>query len=859
MSTRASWAPALWIGFVLAWATLALCRADRSEDAGGFIAETRPPLSYLATLLTVPLRLTGMADLRGYALPVGLAVLLALGFSPFRMRDALLRSFAALAAAAILIALVSTFRHGSWDLSRGWVFHLTVGCAWALLLGATVPRAALERILLAALVVAALAAAFSFWHRHILGLRYFLWPVGPVTTVAALGAVWAAMALACLVVLARVGERAETGKRHVFQYAGVWMPLAVVNVVISSAMVVIAGRRGAMLGLAAACAYVIGLTLWHRYRGRGVRGGMIAALLLAAAIGGGWVVRQSRDPDRVVSGPLAVRFAYWSHIVDRLRTDWPLGVGPDLFVCEMTTAAARRRAEQPHVMHGAFDSTAHNEWLQAFYELGVFGGAAYLALPLLAIAATARRWPSAASARLRMALLCGSAGLVAIVVTEASSVNLRHAMLPAWYWTLLGVTLAAARRDDSTPPPADAPRWWPRPEVRRFARIAAGVALLLMVADDLQRGVAHGEARRLTGIDNEQAAVLLAKADARMGAERWLNHRFDLGTAELQWGDAVSAVATWRALVERCAAYPGAMGRLAEALLLAGERTEAERVLSRYLSEMNPYGESENLLYAEVFAASPADRLTCARRALRTSAVSTRMEQTLAACWTDDEVVASLVTMAADAERDVVERPEPAWRDPLSPETLRLEAERRRTAGDIADAARLQRLAAETYGRLERENHPHRRAAEAETDAYFRAARYVFEADPAAVEEAYRLIREAERYAVLGIEHQELRRRGASAEFVGGVVAPTALPDGLRPMWRLSAKLRMAAGRDGYLLLRLLSALPAAERTAHGVAAEEARLVRELVTEFERIPAEHRPPTYPRLRELAGPPERDTP
>src|SRR5438445_12362327 len=71
-STHLDWIVAAWVAIVLAAATLLLCRAPGSDSA----AEAFPPLIYLATILTIPLPLTSIADLRMYALPIGAAGLL---------------------------------------------------------------------------------------------------------------------------------------------------------------------------------------------------------------------------------------------------------------------------------------------------------------------------------------------------------------------------------------------------------------------------------------------------------------------------------------------------------------------------------------------------------------------------------------------------------------------------------------------------------------------------------------------------------------------------------------------------------------------------------------------------------------
>src|SRR5262249_40750061 len=125
------------------------------------------------------------------------------------------------------------------------------------------------------------------------------------------------------------------------------------------------------------------------------------------------------------------------------------GIGPDMTACRVTTALAKQHAEMPHVIHGSFIPTLHNEWLQAIFELGIPGGLAYLAIPLVALISAALAFVRMPPGPGRSALAAGAAALAAIVVIEATSINLRGPIMSPWYWTLLGLTIAVSRRGDS--------------------------------------------------------------------------------------------------------------------------------------------------------------------------------------------------------------------------------------------------------------------------------------------------------------------------------------------------------------------------------------------------------------------------
>src|SRR5262249_2155382 len=225
--------------------------------------------------------------------------------------------------------------------------------------------------------------------------------------------------------------------------------------------------------------------------------GFVAIIVpIAASL---WISSCTSDSRSTAAASFAVRTTYWRALAQLPRSRWILGAGPAMFVVDGTTQLALLRAEQPHVLGGSLDRSAHSEWLQAFYELGVPGGVAYLALPIGAIVAAGLRFRRAAPGLSRALVACFSAGLVAIVVTEAASINLRYSILPGWYWTLLGLTVAASRTGSVDRPISAA--WLPRPAIIRFAVAGLGVAVLLMVVNDAPATYAHAIGRPAIGRD----------------------------------------------------------------------------------------------------------------------------------------------------------------------------------------------------------------------------------------------------------------------------------------------------------------------------------------------------------------------
>jgi O-antigen ligase len=827
---------AIVLAIILAMATLLLAQ---SPFDGPIRAESRPPLSYLSRAITIPLAMNAGSDLRCYAPVLGIAAaLLLVAIRPPATAARGGPWFEVLCAATAAVAVVSALANGTWELSRGWILWMACGAGWAVAVSRLIATdRAFQLALAGAAVVAILAAAATLWHRHILGIRYLLWPIGPITISAALGAVWAAGGLGQVFAAPGIGRRSV-------------VPIAcsVAVAALGLSLVIISGRVAAWAGLVAAVVWLGGLVILRRSRaGRWRRAGVAAAAIVLIAAGA-CLIRREIAARQDVAGSFAVRTIYWRAIASALPAHWLLGVGPDQFVVRATSDLARQRAEMPRVLHGTLDRAAHSEWLQTTYELGVPGGLLYLAIPVATLAAAARAYRRLPDGPRRAALAAASAGLVAIVVCEAGSVNLRYGTLPAWYWTLIGLTRAASRDPEQVP--ISPPPWAPRPMILRLAAGGAALALLLIVANDVLAGHAHARARAAMARGQPEAARdLLRLAAVRLGAEQWLRTRSELGEAVSALDPAV-AVDTWQELVDRCPAYPGAGGRLAEALLRAGEPAEARDVLARHFDAVDPYDAFANMLQADAFETAWPGRIECVRRAARSKAIDGPMQRDIANWLSDPATLAEWHEQVRRAEADAALRPEPDWNDPLAPETLRVEAARLAAIGDVTGAARLAALAADACRELADTGNPRRRPAEAEADAWRCAAEYLFQSDPGAYAEALRMAREAERLAVLGISHERLRSP-AGGDFVGDVVIPTELPPHMRPVWRLSAKLGMAAGSERNLDLRIWSSLPEDRWTAEAAAAERAQLARELVSAFERVPPERRPPAYQRLFEMA--------
>lgn len=870
-------------------------------------AESRPPISSIASLIILPISLASASEVRAACLPIGAGLMwlyLAMaGISPVARpphrplqdspvqrkfsllnRDGLL----AMSVVTFAIAIVAALSNNAWALSKGWCLQFAAGAAWAIGLATLVRSDTTSRSPGAAMAVMAaiaiIACILTLWHRSSLGIQYVRWPIGPLTITGCMAGVWAAASAGMITGMVIRSPRSTP------LITAIVAGLAVLA--LSATLAIVAGRRSSFIGMAGALMLCASILAFNRLPGRRAASALAVVLVGFAGLLGAWLSGQFQSSIREVSGPITIRQAYYRSAARLIAANPLLGIGPDMTICRVTTDLARERAEHPHVIHGSTVPALHSEWLQAVLELGVPGGLAYLAIPLGVILAGAwslariQRYPQNSGDSLALALLFAAiAGLTGLVAIETTSINLRGAVMPATYWTLIGLAAGLTHRPRNSDK-TSATMASPAQRVDLIPRVVvAGVAGVLLVAtySDLQQASAHARGNAMRATDPGAAAQVLDLASDRFGAPNWLAVRVDRGLIEsdvarmlrnqaaatsapageaatqpavaslaAEWTDA--AINTWADLIRRCPGYPGAGGFLGEALLGAGRVQDARSVFEGYLREMNPYDPAATLLYAMTFVEQPLEKIDLIRRGLRAGAVEPIGRRQLLLALKEPGVLEKWIEQVNQAADAVANHPLDAWQETLAPETLRMEAVRLMSVGELASASAMQDKAAHAYKRLFDENNPARRAAPAEIDAWKIAADVRFESDPGAFREAFERVLVAEKLAVLSVEHEYRRNPPADAEYIGGVVTPVETPDSLTQLWRLSAKLHIAVGRiqNESLTPRLLHAMTNAQResfSAQGALFDAAsqlrlRLIGELATAFNRIAPQRRPADY---------------
>lgn len=773
--------------------------------SGGF-GGWNPVLAAIARALTMPIATGGISDVRDVMPLVGLGcAALLIAFTAPRMGRSLWHSYGAASpglrwlisiAVLILIAgMASAWSNGSMHLSRGWLIRFAAGAGWAWLLGRYLPAGAVRSVAVGMLALGAAACGLALAHRAGLGVRYFSWPSGTLTITAALASVWTAMAGGWLISPRQTASHAAAARAsradaagHVearrFAREAVIMGLVLVAGGIAAYVLQQSGRRAALLGCLAGVSLIGAFRLWIgravASRGRVVRRGLVIVAGAVALASAAWYVQRERaSGQRERAIPVALRFSYLRLCGELIRANPLLGIGPDMTVVDMTNAVAPLRADMPHRYHGTIDAAVHNEWAQAAVELGVPAAILYLALPIGIVVIALRSAAShlrfeiskhdgSAAAFSVKAMVALAAGVVAIVVTEAGSITLRGPMMPPWYWTMLGLLVAAGRSrpatlsasaGDESAPAAASPAQSPAastsgpkssaakaepvhgsspgsPSLSSSGKIIGIVAALvcaIVVHREYLAATAESVAYSSREADTDKLNVV-----ARLYSEKTILARFQAAESALARAQAAprrpsgsaafpddhaeylrQAVLSWSELYEEIPGLAGVMENYARALLLARKPSEARFVLRRAIEEkIDPYSAAVNVLYANLSGTPPLEKYRCVQRALRASALDEDLVTILREVADDPEVIQAIASDFDSAQRLRSKASDQHDFNGVALEAMRIRAFLDWKSGLISNALTFQDWVAQAYQSLEEANDPHRRASAAETDAF---------------------------------------------------------------------------------------------------------------------------------------------
>lgn len=341
---------------------------------------------------------------------------------------------------------------------------------------------------------------------------------------------------------------------------------------------VLSGSRGAQVGLGAALLASVFFGLRGKWK--------ILPIVLIVAFGVfAWLAyANAAQASRAGRGEsLRLRGYAWSYALRMVRERPVTGYGQGGYALVGDSFAADDVLDDPPVFEGSVDH-AHNEWLETLGDLGIVGGAligAVLILTLLGVNAALQQ----ADAEGRWWLIGLGGALVGLVVEECAGVGLRISEVPVAFYTVLGLTWAAALPDGR--------KLISRAEHSKWIGLAAGgtclvlgLATMSFTQMDFRSARSMFDMQQLLSQGKLDDAVEIAEAGTwRLSPQRALASRFAIIDAYVQWAEHTIRRATERNQKARGSEPPdGRVLSLAQADIIMAE--EAVRKGGHALKEL---------------------------------------------------------------------------------------------------------------------------------------------------------------------------------------------------------------------------------------------------------------------------------
>ena len=358
-----------------------------------------------------------------------------------------------------------------------------------------------------------------------------------------------------------------------------------------AATLVMAGSQSSAAAFAAglvALPVLAGARLPRKDSGQGkwLIAAAVAGVLALACAGDLALGSHSRLRAFAASKSVDIRLKMWRWGVTLAERNPVSGLGAGGYFPHVGEVAAPDFDANPNYW-ADLSPNAHNEPLEVFVELGVFGLAAFLwpvAVCLWGVARLPRDDPGDA---LRGRLGAFAAGWLAVLLQSLFDVGMRFESVPVTWWTGLAVLVAGLRpglpASDPRPPSIGVPRGW-RLAVSGLVALAAA----WVCVTGLRASIAMKDA--LDAPDAEARMRLLQRAAAD----------------EVIFVDRVRATNALGKELERAESWGAASDEYREVLRLAGFYHDTETRLARTLLEQDRVDEAMTLLmhYADL---RPAD------------------------------------------------------------------------------------------------------------------------------------------------------------------------------------------------------------------------------------------------------------
>jgi O-antigen ligase len=345
----------------------------------------------------------------------------------------------------VVISALSALWSGDAALSHGQAVLYGLALAWAISLAWTLQRQDVSKLLAATAGACTAAAVLCIWYYY--ERNPYHRPGFPVGNPITLGAALAPAILICLGMLLAAGESLLKGQRVAGPRAAIAAAVALVPLLWCF---VLADSRSAGLGLAGG---IIALALLRV--GPRLRWAVIGVALTVGLAAGLWLMQYSRlDAAMGRSATIRFRLYAWRYAAELWDKDWLTAVagnGAGQYPRLAGQYSLRDRRFDPNAFMGDMVEHAHNELFEVLSEIGLVGGVTFVAGLLGTLVAGGlllRSRPRDAQSWLYTGLL---AAVVAMMIDACFSPGLRLSVLPALFFTLMGMLWAACREAAAEP------------------------------------------------------------------------------------------------------------------------------------------------------------------------------------------------------------------------------------------------------------------------------------------------------------------------------------------------------------------------------------------------------------------------
>ncbi|MFN0137104.1 MAG: O-antigen ligase family protein [Phycisphaerae bacterium] len=624
------------------------------------------------------------------------------------------------------LSALSVFWARDWTLAYGQAALYGFGLAWAVTLAWTLEGRDIPRLLWSYVVIAAVGAILCIVYYHVRNPNHRPgFPIGNPSTLAA-----CTLPALILVITWAVGAGITAWQQRDRTQI---LPIAAACICLVPLLwcFLLTDSRGSQVGLLAGAG---GIAFMLAPRSVRWWAGALMPLILLA---GWWVLASNQDLAMARGATIRFRVYAWQYAAMLWWDQAVIGHGAGSFATLASGLATRDRALDPAAFLGDSVEHAHNELFEVLTEIGLVGGLTFVGGYVATMLAAAAMLRANMSPQRRFLMLGMVAGLIGLMADAMFGVGLRLAVVPAVFYTLLGVLWAACRTltRDRTDEPSHRLL---RPARIGVAIAAAGCAIIgvrlswqnwqgALIEQQGAVALANGQAPRAVELAVEAETLLLdpvrklvanelairsATQQAMRAAEEWRATAQD--ASERRAALAITTIAQAEAALTAAVEFnrrapgfgrPAMYGARCAELLIELNAGDQKKAAEWWLTAAQAWRELVNqrrydptaLLALTRYASSTADLLGFLRDALRDGLPSTEWRQAMQRAAAQPDFVEVLTAMSQTVAPYGAETEPDTLILSSTPEMHRLAAFAAALRGDWANAEAAAARAAALY------------------------------------------------------------------------------------------------------------------------------------------------------------------